>query len=426
MKLDTTQKKVFATLFSIGLIANLDKGMIGAISPYLADAEYMANLGLPALDRVQIGNLTSFYYLTFIVMTFVAGWFVDKFGYKLFVPIALSLLVAGDLLFGAAGVIGGAAYAVLILIARMIVGFGQAGYTNGTPPVIAKNFSQEQRGGVQGKVVATAGIGTILVYLIFQPFIISQDFRTAYWILAALFAVCVVMFVTLVPGRPKQSPEAAAAAAAAPQKDVKITDGWKNRNVLVLALTLLLNNLVGVGLLTWANIMYVETFAPTATELTIVMVGYGITLLIATWTAADVIKKYFAGKEKQFMLLMSVLGAVFLVGTVMVPSFLGGAAGFWGSALCLWLANMAIMWAFGVILLLPYQTIPVRIIGSAFAVINIGAFVGGIVQGSGIGALAEATGGYTVPFIALAALLLVSGLVPFLLQNKTPEELAAG
>lgn len=33
MKLDATQKKVFLTLFSIGLIANLDKGMIGAISP---------------------------------------------------------------------------------------------------------------------------------------------------------------------------------------------------------------------------------------------------------------------------------------------------------------------------------------------------------------------------------------------------------
>lgn len=76
--------------------------------------------------------------------------------------------------------------------------------------------------------------------------------------------------------------------------------------------------------------------------------------------------------------------------------------------------------------MLPYQTIPVRIIGSAFAVINIGAFVGGIVQGSGIGILVDMTGGYVVPFIVMAVLLLISGLVPFLLKNKTPEELAAG
>lgn len=422
MKLDSTQKKVFLTLFSIGLIANLDKAMIGAIGPFLQNPEYMERLGLQAMSAVQFGNLTSFYYVTFIVMTFVAGWFVDKFGYKLFVPIALALLVLGDIFFGVAGLIGGAAFATMALVARMIVGFGQAGYTNGTPPVIAKVFQPEVRGGVQGKVVATAGIGTILVYLLFQPFIVAQDFRTAYWILAALFAVCLVMFVTLVPGKTAEE-KAAEAAGRSTVKDVKITEAWTNRNVLVLALTLLLNNAVGVGLLTWANSMYADTFNPSTTALTVVMVGYGITMLIATWTAADVIKKFFSGKEKQFMLMMCIIGAVLLVGTVLVPNFIGGTAGFWASAVCLWAANMCIMWAVGVILLLPYQTIPVRIIGSAFAVINIGAFVGGIVQGTGVGALYGATGSYLVPFIVLGVALLLSGLVPFALQNKTPEEL---
>jgi len=363
-------------------------------------------------------------------MTFVAGWFVDKFGYKIFVPICLLLLVVGEVFFGVAGLIGGGAFAVMIILARMIVGFGQAGYTNGTPPIIARIFSPEVRGSVQGRVVATAGIGTILVYLVFQPFIVQNDFRIAFWIMAALFALCFFMFIFLVPSNPEASDpaaaEAAAAAAAAPKKDVKITEAWSNRNAMVLAVTLLLNNLVGVALLNWSNVMYVETFNPSTTALTVVVVGYGITLLVATWTAADVIKKFFSGREKQFMFMMCVIGAVFLVATVVVPLFVSGAAGFWISAICLWMSSMAIMWAFGVILMLPYQTIPVRIIGSAFAVINIGAFVGGIVQGSGIGILVDITGGYVVPFIVMAVLLLISGLVPFLLKNKTPEELAAG
>ena len=37
----------------------------------------------------------------------------------------------------------------------------------------------------------------------------------AFWILAALFAICAVMFVLLVPSRPVE--------AGAPKKDVKIT-----------------------------------------------------------------------------------------------------------------------------------------------------------------------------------------------------------
>lgn len=100
---------------------------------------------------------------------------------------------------------------------------------------------------------------------------------------------------------------------------------------------------------------------------------------------------------------------------------------FWFSAIFLWLSNMAIMWAFGVILLLPYQSIPIRIIGSAFAVINIGAFIGGILQGYGIGIIVKASGGYFVAFVVMAVFLLLHGLVPFLLDGKNPNaEAAAG
>ncbi|WIM73032.1 hypothetical protein QP028_04925 [Corynebacterium suedekumii] len=87
-----------------------------------------------------------------------------------------------------------------------------------------------------------------------------------FWIMAALFALCFFMFIFLVPSNPEASDpaaaEAAAAAAEAPKKDVKITEAWSNRNALVLAVTLLLNNLVGVALLNWSNVMYVETLQP--------------------------------------------------------------------------------------------------------------------------------------------------------------------
>lgn len=413
MKITKVQQGTFWTLFVIGLLANIEKGLVGVIAPYLRDSEYMARLGLTAWDPAKIGLLTSLFYISFIVMTFGAGWFVDKFGYRLFVPPCLGILAAGAVFFGVAGFTSGAMAILLMPIARMIIGFGQAGYTNGTPPVIATSFNSEQRGSVQGRVVATAGLGTILCYLVINPLLAAKDFRIIYFILAALLLVAIFMFIKLVPAPQADAVKTASGKSKAP---VKFSEAWTNRNTLVLALLLLLNNAVGVALLNWANDMYVTQFKipKSAWQLLLVMVGYGVILLIATWTAADVIKRFFAGKEKLFMLGCSVAGAVFLVATVSVSSF-------WGSAICLWIANMAIMWAFGVILLLPYQSIPIRIIGSAFAVINIGAFVGGILQGYGIGLIVKASGGYFMAFVVMAVFLLLHGLVPFLLDNKNPN-----
>lgn len=189
----------------------------------------------------------------------------------------------------------------------------------------------------------------------------------------------------------------------------------------MLAFTLLLNNLVGVAMLNWLASMYRAEFAEELSgsqwTFVIIMVGYGLSLLIATYTGADIIKNKFPGKEKYFMLVCSVIGAALLVAAVMIPNL-------WGSAVAMWLSNLFIMWAFAAILALLYRLIPVRIIGSAFAVINIGAFVGGILQGYGIGAIVEASGGtYVTAFIVLAVILVISGLVPFLLKEMDPATL---
>ncbi|PZP37605.1 MAG: hypothetical protein DI613_01410 [Kocuria rhizophila] len=345
-------------------------------------------------------------------MTFVAGWFVDRYGYRIFIPVALLILAAGAAFFGFAGFSSTSMIFILIPLARLIIGFGQAGYTNGTPPVIAKMFAAEERGAVQSKVVSTAGIGTILVYLVFAPLVVARDFRWMYFLLAVLLVVATLMFIKLVPSEsPVDKAAAADKAAAKAKNDVSILDAWKNRNSLVLGLCLLLNNAVGVGLLTWLATMYSEQFGitPTGWEYMVVMVGYGLSLWIATSTGATVVKRWFENNEKVFMLLMSSIGAVLMVIAVIIPNL-------WGSAVMMWLANLFIMWSFSAILMLPYRLIPLKIIGSAFAVINIGAFVGGMAQGALVGAVVDAAG-YVVAFIVLAVMLVAGGLAPFLLKE---------
>lgn len=126
--------------------------------------------------------------------------------------------------------------------------------------------------------------------------------------------------------------------------------------MLVQSAALPLNNLVGVGLLTWSNAMYVrhfpETLAAQPWARTFIMVMYGVTVLVAMVVGVDVVKKRFTGREKLFMLIMSVVGAVGLVLTVSMSSL-------WTSAVLLWFSNSFVMMAFAAILVLPYRIIPV-------------------------------------------------------------------
>ena len=143
--------------------------------------------------------------------------------------------------------------------------------------------------------------------------------------------------------------------------------------------------------------------------LSIVLIGYAITLIVSCASAPGIIRKWFPEREKIFMFICSVVSAVTLVAAVKAPSFAM-------SVVALYISNLFLMSAFAGIILLPYRMIPIRIIGSAFAVINIGAFVGGIGQGLLVGRLVDAAGGdYFPAFLAMAVCVVVAGLIPFLL-----------
>lgn len=172
----------------------------------------------------------------------------------------------------------------------------------------------------------------ILVYGVLSPFVVVRDFRWMYFLLAVLLVVATLMFVTFVPAAPELPGDGAASSSAAAgteeganssaKKDVSILDAWKNRNSLVLGLCLLLNNLVGVGLLTWLATMYSQQFwiTPAGWQYMVVMLGYGLSVWIATSTGPGVVKKWFENNEKVFMLIMSVIGAELMIVAVIIPN----------------------------------------------------------------------------------------------------------
>lgn len=397
------KKKIFLTLMLVGTFANMDKGMIG-----LTVKKLISEYGWSASDA---GIILSIFYLSFILVTLPGGWFVDRFGYRKFVLFSLAVLSLGSLGFGAMGLLGAGSLLTGLILMRLFTGLGHAGYTNGTPKIVADNFSQEERGGVQGKVVSTAGIGAIVAYTV-GSYVIGINWQYAYYVLSVFFAFAFVVFYFWVPEK-QLTPEEQVTKANTPK--VGFTEGWKNRNTLVLAGALLLNNLAGVGFLNWLPSMWAKTFSVRDSVLSLILIGYAVTLIIATACAPGVIRKWFPEKEKPFMLIASVISAITLVLAVQASTLTM-------SVICLYISNLSLMAAFAGILLLPYRMVPIRIIGSSFAVINIGAFIGGIGQGMLVGYLVDMFGGNYLPaFIGMAVCVVLAGLIPYLLKDPAKE-----
>ncbi len=395
MKFTKKEWLVFGIVCLIGIFANLDKSMIG----FTAD-KLISSYGF---TKAEMGNLSSVFYVSFILVTIPGGWLVDRFGYKKFVVVSLSILTVFSFLFGnVSGLFS-------ILLLRFLVGFGQAGYTNGAPKIISDNFAPEQCAKVQSIVIATAGIGGILASTVGQS-IININWHYAYYMLAAGYLVALVLVVIFL--KDKKAANTGVKEKAQPAEKVGFFDAWKNKNTLLLAIAVLFSNLVGVAMMFWLpNVFHVNFNIENSSMLSTIMVGFYIVMTIATAISGSVVTKYFKGKEQKFIFWLSIITAICIVVFIAAPIYQVAIA-------ALYVSDFTMMLAFSALLSIPYQIVPRKIIGSAFAVLNIGAFVGGIISPQLVSAFAQADS-YFFSFIVLAVCMVISGAATLLV--KKPE-----
>ncbi|MFR6487230.1 MAG: MFS transporter [Clostridium sp.] len=327
---------------------------------------------------------------------------MDRFGYKKFVVISLAVLMVFSFLFGTVSSL----FAILLL--RFMVGFGQAGYTNGSPKIISDSFEADQCARIQSFVVATAGIGGILASTVGES-IIHTNWHHAYWFLGFGYLAALLLAVIFLKEHKKEEPLEQTKTIEKKEK-IGFFDAWKNRNTLLLAGAVLFSNLVGVAMMFWLpNVFHVNFNIENPAMLSSVMVGFYVIMTIAMASSGIILTKYFKNKELTFIFWASVLTAVCLVIFITAPLYQLAIA-------ALYVGDFAMMLAFSGLLAVPYQLIPRNIIGSAFAVLNIGAFVGGIVSPQLVSTFAR-SGSYTISFIVLAVCMVISGGLALLVKK---------
>ena len=396
MKFTKKEWIVFGIVCLIGIFANLDKSMIG----FTAD-KLISTYGF---TKAEMGNLSSVFYISFILVTIPGGWLVDRFGYKKFVIASLSILMVFSFLFGnVSGLFS-------ILLLRFLVGFGQAGYTNGAPKIISDNFAPEQCAKVQSIVIGTAGIGGILASTVGQS-IINVNWHYAYYMLAAGYLLALILVAIFL--KDKKVTKTEVKENTQPTEKIGFFDAWKNKNTLLLAIAVLFSNLVGVAMIFWLpNVFHVNFNIKNSSMLSTIMVGFYIIMTISTAISGSVITKYFKGKEQKFIFWSSIITAICIVVFITAPIYQVAIA-------ALYISDFTMMLAFSALLSIPYQIVPRKIIGSAFAVLNIGAFVGGIISPQLVIAFAQADS-YFFSFIVLSICMVISGTTTLLV--KKPKE----
>ena len=393
MKFTKNQWVVFIVVFFIGIFANLDKSMIGFTADHL--------ISTYGFTQEQMGNLSSVFYISFILVTIPGGWLVDRFGYKKFVIVSLAILMVFSFLFGNVSSL----FAILFL--RFMVGFGQAGYTNGAPKIISDNYESDQCAKVQSFVVATAGIGGILASTVGES-MIQSNWHHAYYFLSAGYLVALLAVIFFLKEKKVEKVQTQAAT-----EKVGFFDAWKNKNTLLLAIAVLFSNLVGVAMLFWLpNVLRVNFGVNDSAGLSKIMVGFYVVMTIAMAAGGPIITKFFKGKELKFIFGASVLTAICVIVFIMAPAYEI-------AIVALYVANFLMMIAFSGLLAVPYQLVPRKIIGSSFAVLNIGAFIGGIISPQLVSALAKEDS-YLNSFIGLAICMVISGIAALLV--KKPQE----
>ncbi|CQR45905.1 Hexuronate transporter [Paraliobacillus sp. PM-2] len=382
------QWKIAFTLFLIGTLVYIDKNLI-SITILALGQEF-------DWDTSQTGIILSLYYIGFILITLPGGWFVDHFGYKRFIVIALSIVVISSILFS----FGTSLW--LLAIIRIGIGAGHAGYTNGSPKVISENFEGKQRTALQSKILATSGIGGLIAYTGGIK-VIGINWRSAYLLLAILAVLALISLILFVPDKKPEKKEVFLSRAS-------IFIACRNKSVLIISIGMFFVNLVTVGLMSWLPAVLKTNFSVSNTQLGEYLTINSIVMSAAAMSAGFIIMKFFANYEKQFIAIFSTIGAISLIVFIYSTHIIAAIT-------LLFLITVFSMFVFTAFLIVPYKIIPSVIIGSSYAAINIGAFIGGSVSPLIIGNLITISGGsFKLAFIIMAVCLLLAGVSAILLQ----------
>ena len=176
---------VVATLGLLYVVSQFLRNSVGVIAPNLA-----AEIGL---TPIEIGLLSSVYFLVFAAAQLPLGVALDRFGPKLCMLVSIGFTVLGCALFGLAHDVGG------LVAARAVLGFGTASFLMAPVALYARWFPPERFSTFAGIQLGLGSLGAIFATAPLAYATASVGWRMTFFgvgICAAVIGVLVWLIVT--------------------------------------------------------------------------------------------------------------------------------------------------------------------------------------------------------------------------------------
>ena len=371
----------------------MDKNMIAAaIIPMEAELGFNAS---------QSGLLMSMFFIGYTVMQIPSGWLSDKIGPKKVLLISLGTILVATLFFGFVSAL------VLLMVIRLIAGLGHAGVPISATKVVSTKIQPTQKMFVQSLILSTSGIGGILAYTLGST-LINMNWRYAYYGLAILFAVSIILILFFFPNK-KKDPNG---KQEVKKEKVPIRVVFKDKNVFILFTALLFLNIVLYGYLSWLPSLYEAEFGFDLKAISIILGINAILMSVGALSSSFIVNKVFKGKDKRFALTGIILCGLACIVFAMTDSlFL--------SIIMMFIFTLTSNAVFVTLFSWPHKLIRPEVIGTSIAIINMGSTIGGFLSPTITGYLISAYGdNYNVAFIAMGISAFVCGLVILLVRIK--------
>ncbi len=346
------------------------------------------------LSRVELGLLTTCFFLVGGGLSLVAGRAVDRFGGKLVMN--ASFVVAGVALLGMANA---AAYPVLLVMAAL-AGIALAAGNPTTNKLVAVNLPPGRRGLTMGSKQAGVQVGAFLTGALLAPFAVALGWRVALgWsalipLLGVLAAMLIIPADGAGPNDARDRP-----AEARPREADRLPSGVRWLAVYAF--------LMGSGVATvnaYLPLYLVETggASPAVAGAVVALIGFtGIVSRVA-WGWGSERMRGFSGP-----LMALGAGAVVAIGMIFAVQFVGlwvvwPAALLFGATAVTWnsVGMLAVLAASG-----P------RLAGLASGIVLTGFYVGFVGSPLLFGWLVDRIGGYAPAWLLVAAVFGAAALV---------------
>jgi len=402
---------IIALLFAATTVNYIDRTMLGLLAPVLGD-----DLGWSENDY---GNIVTAFQAAYAMGFLLMGWLIDRFGPKVGYAIAISIWTIGHVAHGFASSV------VSFMMARVILGVGEAGHFPSVVRASSEWFPQKERAYAIGWVNSATTIGVILTAPTIWLFMVWMgfDWRQTFIYTGIFGAILLVLWLWLY-SNPRESGKVSEVELAwiehdPPEKIERL--GWSKivtkREAWAFAVGKFLTDPVWFLMLFWLPKYFSTTYN---VDLKVVLLPMIIMYLLSDvgsivggWTSSKLIQQ---GHSVNFARKVTMLGAGFCVLPLL---FVTGLENMWLAVVLIGIALAGHQAFSSTILSIPPDMFPKRAVGS---VIGLGGFmggVGGMIMAKSTGLVLDATGGnYTLIFAACTTVYFLAVLAIHLLSPK--------